>query len=305
MNAQQSQPLNWPLPVTPIDARPSKTFLGCVAAHAPGSTSSAGSERQSSERVTPPTDIDGDFGVENPICNSGSEILVSQQKQLHPGHSISVDLSVPQQPSDQLQGDTHAGHGETVTTGDILQAKERYDIVNMLSFPDLQNIAEAAHILFTIGSSQAAHDLYFMLWQALLARRHVPIPLLVSAAIDVARSSLRPAQLNAAQLVIDNLLGDSKDNLMSPPGLESTLRAQLSDVLRKSDQPSQPLGECNCALHDISSWSHEIGNVRHETKALGSLSYQCKTGILDCLTESFADTSLVADSCTYLRRWAT
>lgn len=294
MNAQQRLSPDWSLPVTPANALSNETTVDCVAAHTPGPTPAAGTRY--AQRAILPTDPDWGFGVTNPVHNSGPETPMSQQKRSHPGESTSVVLSVPQQSSGRLESDTCADYREIVTVEDILQAKVCYDIVNMLSFPDLQNIAEAANILFTVGSNQAAYDLYFMLWQTLLARKHVPFPLLFSAVLDVARSSFSPAQLNAAQLAIHNLLGDSKDNLTTFPEAESTLRAQLADVLQRLNQPSQSLGDCDCALHDISSWSRDTGSIRRDKRALGSLSYQCSTRILDSYTESVADTKC---SCYY------
>ena len=273
-----------------------------MAEHSPSPTPAASTERQFSQRAILSIDADWGFEVENSVRNTGPETPMSQQKHLHPGHSTSAVLSVPQQFSGRLRSDTHVDYGETMTIGDILQAKERYDIVNMLSFPDLQNIAEAANVLFAVGSNQAAYDLYFIRWQTLLARKHVPIPLLVSAVLDVARSSFSPAQLNTAQLAIDNLLGDSKYNLIFFPEAESTLRAQLAYVLRRLNQPSRSLGDCDCALHHIPSWSRKTGNVRHDKQALGSLSYQCSTQILDSYTESGANTKC---SCYYRLKRAT
>ncbi|KAF7512771.1 hypothetical protein GJ744_000338 [Endocarpon pusillum] len=288
LSAQQSQPLDWPLPMTPINILPREFPVEFLAAPLLDSSAFAGTERQSSQRAILPIDVDWGWGVEITVRNNGPK-TPKPQKQLHSNHSTNAVLSVPRPTSDQLQSDTDTGYGEAVTAQDLLCAKERCDIVNMLTFQDIRNIAEAAHFLFAVGSNQVAHDLFSMLWKALLVRKHVPIPLLVSAIVEVARSSFRREQLNAAQLAIANLLVNSKDNLTFFPEAELTLRAQLADVLRRLTQVSQASDDGICALRHISDCSNETENVLNDQRGLGSPLSKSSTRILDRYKESAAN----------------
>ena len=301
LSAQQSQPPDWPLPVTPINTLSRKIPMDLLAAPILDPSAFAGTECHSFQQAILPIDVDWGFGVEIPVRNNKLK-TPKPQKQLHSSHSTNAVLSVPRPTSDQLQGDTNPGYGEAVTTQDLLHAKERYDIVNMLTFQDIRNIAEVAHFHFAVGSNQAAYDLFSMLWKALLVRKHVPIPLLVSAVVDIARSSFHPEQLNAAQLAIENLLVNSKDNLTFFPEAELTLRAQLADVLRKLNQVPQASEDGFCALHHISDCSNETGNVLHDQRGLGSPLFQSSTRILDRYEEPAANANC---SCYYRSKRAT
>jgi hypothetical protein len=118
----------------------------------------------------------------------------------------------------------------------------------MLTLQDLQNIADAGHFLFAAGVYRTAHDLYSMLWQALSARKHVPMHMLVSAVVNFARSSFEPAQLLTAKFAIQSLLADACDRLEFFPKANIILHAQLTDILRKLKLPSQTVEHCEYAL---------------------------------------------------------
>jgi len=136
-----------------------------------------------------------------------------------------------------------------ISLRDFLNAVRREDVVHGLYSQDYQNVAEAAHVIFAVGSYQYAYDLYFMLWQALKALLHPwqtrstfkdeTISLLVPAVVNVARSSYSQAQLANAKLAIEDLMR-VPDFLLVFPIAGYTLHAQLADIL---GDMSQKIGE--------------------------------------------------------------
>jgi hypothetical protein len=167
------------------------------------------------------------------------------------------------------------GRSNAVSTRNFLNTMGRHGVLAMLSLQDVQNVAEAAHFLFAIRSYQNAHALYVMLWQDVLAHKDKTIPLLVSAVVDVARSSYNPFQSTNARIAIKDLMHHFGDDLKSFPTAEYTLRAQLADILRKLDIHDEAIEHCGYALGEPFGWGYDSGHAPLDNRGPGFLLHQC------------------------------
>jgi hypothetical protein len=178
------------------------------------------------------------------------------------------------------------GRSNAVSTRNFLNAMGRHDILAMLTLQDIQNVAEAAHFLFAIGSYQNAHLLYIMLWKDVLTHKDKTIPLLVSAVVNVARSSYNPFQSTNARIAIKDLMHHFGDDLKSYPTAEYTLRAQLADVLRKLNLHDEAIEHCGYALGETFGWGYDSGHAPLDNRGPGFLLHQCSLQLSKCYNES-------------------
>lgn len=156
----------------------------------------------------------------------------------------------------------------------LLDGVDRFGAA-VLSVQDTQSIACTGHLHFASGSYRVAHDLYNTVLQVLL--RCVPrkLHLLVSAAVNVARSSYDAEQLSSAKLAIEKLLHDFEKDLRSLHTTEFTLRAHLADVLRKMDQPRKAAEQCEYAIQGVYGWGYDSANVPKDIRAPAFLLNSC------------------------------
>jgi Clr5 domain len=172
---------------------------------------------------------------------------------------------------------------------DLFDAMRRYDVAARLTAQDLGNIADAGHFLFAVGSYKEAHNLCVTIWKALLARGPKSLDLLVSAVVNVARSSYESAQLGYAKRALENLIQCFSKGLKLIFTAEFILHAHLADVLRKLAQPSEAAEHCQHALCGAYGWGYDSGSVPKDRRAPALLLYHCSMQVCESYKNIAAD----------------